>query len=183
MTEFELAQLVEMSEARAYLSLITSAPEDVSETYGFRAKRVGTAVAVMADSASSSFNLHRVIGLGIDEPATESTIDEICALYEASGVPYAFEISPAAPTGPTGGDQTVGARKGIRKGFDSAILYREATPPPALRLVNIERTGPKHADVLAGICCRNFNMPDPVRPLLAATVDQPGWRHWIAFED
>ena len=73
--------------------------------------------------------------------------------------------------------------KRIRKGFDSAILYREATPPPALRLeLNIERTGPKHADVLAGICCRNFNMPDPVRPHLAATVDQPGWRHWIVFD-
>lgn len=35
MTELELAQLVEMSEARAYRSLITSAPKDVSDIMGF----------------------------------------------------------------------------------------------------------------------------------------------------
>ena len=96
MTEFELAQLVEMSEARAYLSLITSAPEDVSETYGFRAHRVGTAVAVMADSVGTSLNLNRIIGLGINEPLTEVALDRQIECYENSGVRFGIVLSPTA---------------------------------------------------------------------------------------
>ena len=49
MTQNELARLVEMSEARAYRSLVTSLPDDVSARYGFRANPMGEAVAVMAD--------------------------------------------------------------------------------------------------------------------------------------
>lgn len=180
LTGSELARLVELSEARAYRSLMTSCSAEISQRYGFRAVDFGSAVAVMADSVTSSLNLNRVLGLGVDEPATESLVDELCSLYGSTGVPYAIELSPAAR--PEEIKRWLRTKR-IRKVIDSAILYREATPPPVLRLgLQVRRTGPEHADVLAQISCQNFNMPEPVRHLLAATADKPGWRHWIAFD-
>ncbi len=100
-------------------------------------------------------NLNRIIGLGINEPATESTIDEICALYDASGVRYAFVVSPAAQ--PAEIKLWLRAKR-IRKGFVSAILYPavleryRGLPSATARAGRLVGAAPRHPEVhlLAG---------------------------------
>jgi hypothetical protein len=183
MTDADLARLVELSEARAYFSLLSAAEPAVAERCGFRATTIGSAVVIVADSVTTSLNLNRVIGLGVSEPATEEQLDQICSSY---AVPFGIELSPASKP-----DDLPGwfkARR-LRKAFLSRILYRDGGPPRAAydswsksTGLRVEKTGRDHAAALATLSCQNFRMPEPVQPLLEATVYQPGWRHWVAFD-
>src|SRR5689334_8239608 len=94
MTPEGIAQLVEFSEDRAYQSLIQTLPRPSSEEYGLRMVSIGSAVAIVARSITDTLNFNRVIGLGIAEPAAESTIDEIMELYRSNGVSFGIELGP-----------------------------------------------------------------------------------------
>jgi GNAT superfamily N-acetyltransferase len=186
MTEVELAHLVELSEARAYFSLMSAAPPDFAECYGFKAKTMGSAVLVMAEAVATSVNLNRVIGLGVAEPATEDMLDEVCASYAQTKAPFGIELSPAAK--PDDLPEWLRARR-LRRAFLSRILYRDGSPPRAVYNswvkttgLRVERTGSEHAMTLAKLSCQNFRMPDRVEPVIAATVSRPGWRNWVAFD-
>jgi GNAT superfamily N-acetyltransferase len=183
MTEADLARLVELSEARAYASLVAAAPPAVAEQYGFRVATIGCAVAIMADSVTTSLNLNRVIGLGVAESATEEMLDRLCSRYVA---PFGIELSPASKPGDL--PQWLKARR-LRKAFVSRILYRDGGLPRDVygswaksTGLRVERTGPENAAALAKLSCENFRMPDSVQPVIEATVRQPGWRHWVAFD-
>jgi GNAT superfamily N-acetyltransferase len=145
--------------------------------------RIGSAVAVMADSVTTSLNLNRVIGLGVAEPATEEMVDKICSWYTT---PFGIELSPASK--PNDLAQWLKARR-LRRAFDSRILYRDGSPPRAAygswvkaTGLRVEQTGVEHAAALARLSCENFRMPESVQPMIEATAQRAGWRHWVAFD-
>lgn len=186
MNEEELARLVEFSEARAYLSFMSAAPADLASRHGFRATRVGSTVLLMAESVTTSLVLNRAIGLGVLEPASEETLDQIRSAYASAGVPFAIELSPASK--PELLPDWLRARR-MRRVLSSRILYRDGAPPrPIYRSwakstgLRVEKTGKAHAAALATLTCQNFRMPDPVGALIAGTASRPGWRQWLAFD-
>jgi GNAT superfamily N-acetyltransferase len=180
MNESEIARIVELSEARAYSRLVQSGSQAFAAQHGFRTESIGSAAVIMADRVTASLNLNRVIGLGVAEPAEEDVLDEIEELYRHAGTSYAIEWSPGArpPTTPY-----FLKSRGFRAGIKTAMFYRAPAPvAPVDTDLEIRRTGREHAAALGDICCESFRMPDSVAELLAATVDQSGWSHWLAFD-
>src|SRR5262245_55775821 len=92
----ELALLVEFSEARAYESLIRAAALPFLEKHGLFAVRIGSAVAVVAESITNTLNMNRVIGLGVREAATEATVGAVAKLYEERDLSFGIEVGPLA---------------------------------------------------------------------------------------
>ncbi len=178
--DHEIARIIERSEAAAYRSFIQAGGIEISQRFGFRAVASGSAIAVMADRVTSTLNLNRVLSLGVEEPADEDAVERIVKLYAESGAPYAIELSPFAK--PTEIKDWLRARR-IRRGIETAMLFRGATPAkPVKTAFRIAKTGPKEADQLTHLCCVNFNMPELIGPLIAATAELPGWRQWIVYD-
>ncbi|MGH6802697.1 MAG: hypothetical protein ACREC3_04930, partial [Methyloceanibacter sp.] len=182
----ELARLVELSEARAYFSLLSGRDTDISEKYAFSAAKVGEAVLLKAASVKTSLVVNRVIGLGIAKSATEETVDEIASAYAKDGISFGIELSPFSQ--PDSLPEWLRKRR-LRKAVSSQVLYRNGSPPPPLydswtrsTGLRVAKAGPQDASLLAKISCENFRMPAPVEALLAATGGAPGWRHWLAFD-
>jgi GNAT superfamily N-acetyltransferase len=180
MSDIEIARIVELSEARAYSRLVQSGTQALARRYGFRAQSIGSTAVIMADHVTSSLNLNRVIGLGVVEPADEDVLDAIEELYRHAGSSYAIEWSPGA------GPQTTPdllKRRGFRAGLKTAMFYRAPAPiAPIDTDLHVRRTDREHALVVGDICSHSFRMPEPVAELLAATVDEAGWSHWVAFD-
>ena len=180
MTANDLAQLVEFSEANAYTSLIGSVGEDEASRLGFRVVNVGTGVAVIADSISTSLILNRVLGLGLREPLSEAVLDEAIGLYAGSKVAFAIELSPQAR--PDKIKQWLRSRR-IRSGIKSAVLCHDLKEIPTVPSdLRIEVVGSEHADELARICTDVFGMPSECEVLLASAHKEPGWRQWMGFD-
>jgi len=180
MTSQYLAELVELSESRAYASLVATGASDVRRV-GASAIPVGSALALRAPDVTNTLVLNRVIGLGVVDDASEEVLDRIEAIYAEHGLSYAVEVSPIARPSPL--PEWLRARR-IRRTTSAAMLYRrteplhyEATP----RSVIVEVAGDPSA--VAGICGTVFSVPDYVRSLIAATAGVAGWRQWIASVD
>lgn len=172
----ELAQLVEMSEGEAYAKMFHAAAGALS----VRAERVGSAIVLIApDYPIILFN--RVIGLGVQEPASETMVDEIVALYRSAGVTrYAVQVNPSAT--PTILPTWLNAR-GFQRRDNWAKVYRPALPPVEISTnLHIRVIGQDDADLFAQVACSAFGMPGALTPMLTATIGQPGWRHYLAFD-
>lgn len=182
MTRHDIAEIVELSEARAYSRIIQSASQELRLRNGFRTAMVGSATAIIAASVKSTVNLNRVIGLGVREQADEGMLDTIDALYREADRSYAIEWSPAAAP------DTIPHRlkqRGLRATVSTAMFYRSASAAPAPPVesdLQVRLTGKGHARLVAEICCDSFRMPPAVAELLASTAGQPGWDSWVAFE-
>ncbi len=180
-----LARLVEGSEARAYASLF-NATHAADPALGFRASTVGSAVLLQAEAVHSTLVVNRVLGLGVFEPANIEHLEATVAAYAAGQVPFGVELSPAAE--PAELPAWLKAHR-MRKSLPVQVLLRDGSAPPPRYAAWTRATGLRVEAVpcalsprVAGLCCENFNMPEPVGQLLAIGSCAPGWRRWLAFD-
>ena len=171
-----LAELVEFAEADAYEDLFRYAPPDL----GLSAMRSGGAVLLIAPSLPVVI-FNRVIGLGLREPATEATVDQILTRYRAAGsATFAVQLSPSAA--PSDLPAWLQAR-GLPLRDKWAKAYRALPRDVAIQTdLRVERIGQAHATAFAEISCTAFGMPAMMQPWLTAGVGQPGWAHYLAFD-
>ncbi len=176
LTAPQLARLVEFGEAQAYADMFRHAPPGLR----LRVEPFGAAIALLApDVPILLFN--RVIGLGLDEPAAEATLDAAVELYRRAGIRnFGVQLSPAAqPADLPGWLQA----RGLAPASRWAKVYRPAEAPPESETsLLIELAGPEHAPAFARVACTAFGMPHFLQPWLMAGVGQPGWRHYLAFD-
>ena len=184
-TGLPLARLVEGSEARAYASLFDAA-HATDPLLGFSTARVGSALLLRSQSVSSTLLFNRVLGLGVFEPATPQHIQAVVAAYADGRMPFGVELSPAAE--PVDLPALLKAHR-LRKSLPAQILVRDGSAPPPRYAswtratgLRVETVSCELAPVVARICCENFNMPEPVGPLLQIGSCAPGWRRWLAFD-
>ncbi|MDX1520117.1 MAG: GNAT family N-acetyltransferase [Anaerolineae bacterium] len=177
----EIARLVELGEAEAYAEMFLAAPAGVAADFGIRVERVGSAIALITKKMDIML-FNRVIGLGITEPATEAMVDEIVALYYRAGIQsFGVQLSPTArPTALPAWLKT----RGLICRDNWAKVYRGVESPPLIPTnLRLECIDPEHAVAFARVACTAFGMPDTLRPLFAAFVGRPGWRHYLAWDD
>lgn len=174
----DLARLVEGSEARAYESLIGIARAALPDARAFAAVKLGSAVALVAPSVPTPLPFNRVMGLGLWEDATERLVDEASPLYKSA---FAIEVGPYAR--PPELAAWLRARRMRRATATAVHVGRAERVEAPAGPVRVERAGKDRADTVGEICCGTFGMPKAVGELLAASVGQPNWRHWLAFLD
>ena len=179
MAALDLRSLAEFSEARAFSSLIGGAPERVKRQYGFSAAVLGGATALVAPSVTNSLNLNRVIGLDIEEPATDAILDQIAELYGRHNLSYAIEVAPGAL--PSELPEQLRKRR-LRRTVSTAMHYRAAQPVvEGTTEISVVRAEAKHGTLVADICCSVFRMPAAAHAAIEATREAAEWRHWLVY--
>jgi GNAT superfamily N-acetyltransferase len=148
--------------------------------HGDRARPIGLgAVALRADMAPRSPMLNRLLGLGVDEPATEEALDLGIAALE--GTRFYVSRSPAAKPAEL---EDGWRRAGSSVAWDgcSSPLPGDAPLPvagTALRLDTLDarlarRLRADHADWL--------DLPEGCEPWLREVHEAPGWMFWAALD-
>lgn len=172
----ELAQLVESTEGEAYAEMFHAAASALS----VRAERIGSAIVLIAPEIPIIL-FNRVIGLGVQGPASEAMLDQIRSLYCSAGVTrYAVQLNPVARPAIL---PTWLSARGFQRRDSWAKVYRPALPPIEISTdLHIRVIGREDADVFAQVACSAFGMPPVLAPMLTATIGQPGWRHYLAFD-
>lgn len=173
-----LVRRLERIDADAFADLYRCAEPD--DPLGFRLHQIGS-VTVMAAPGTDVLALNRVLGLGLDEPATEAVLDAVCAVFEEAGSPRFFvQVSPAAEP-PALYDWL--AIRGLRHRNDWVKLYRAtADPLPVQTDLRIEEVGPEYGEPFGRMVAPAFDWPEAMEGLLARSVGRPGWRHFFAFD-
>lgn len=176
MNPLQLAELIEFGEAEAYVDFFAAAPPD----WNIYTRRIGGAVCLFApDLPVMLFN--RAIGLGLREPATETVLDDILALYRQSGArSYGVQLSPIAQ--PIDLTRWLEAHH-LTTHDNWAKVYRAADQPievmTDLRVELIDRS--RAADV-AQVVYTAFGMPASLSAWIENSVGRSGWHYYAALD-
>jgi GNAT superfamily N-acetyltransferase len=177
-----LPHLCELSEARIAASEINSAPGHVRDTCGLAMMERYGAVATAA-SRIDVLAVNRVVGLGVNAPATEDDLDAFIDFFRSHSVPRFFvQVCPDAQ--PAELPDMLRA-KGLRHYNNWAKLYRSIPEEPVAEAdcnLRIEKIGEEHADAFARLISAAFNFPDAAGAWVASLVNKPEWHHYMAFD-
>jgi hypothetical protein len=181
MNPSKIAELNEFGEAEAQANYYLSASTEFARPFRLEVKRIGSILVTMIAELDHAF-FNRIIGLGIGEPATESMLDEAIAVFQNAGCKtYMAQVCPLAQ--PSQVPEWLAIR-GFQPSRNWAKMYRSTEPakniPTDLR---IEKIGKDQADAFAGVVLTAFEMPRVLRPLAKGFIGQPGWHHYLAFEN
>jgi GNAT superfamily N-acetyltransferase len=143
------------------------------------AVELGGGVTVLrTDAAPLSPMLNRIVGLGVDEPATEETLD---AALAAIGDDVSCYVAVAPGARPQGLADWLRAR-GLEPGWGWMAFRRglEDTParPSSLALV---RVGPQEAEAFGRIVATGYGLPDAAAAW-ASGAHLHGWDCWLALD-
>jgi GNAT superfamily N-acetyltransferase len=176
----EIPRICELSESHVAASEIHSASDEARDTCGLAVMELSGAVATVV-SQIDVLAFNRVVGFGIDAPATEDDLDAFIEFYRAHKVPRFFmHISPDAQ--PTELAAMLESRR-IRHYNNWAKLYRRAEPAPEVECdLRIEQIGADQGDTFATIVDRTFGFPVLADTWVASLVGKPGWRQYVAFD-
>lgn len=174
----ELARLVEYAEARPYADMVDAAPPEL----GAAVDHVGDA-HVFTCRALPVILFNRVVGLGIETPATEQSIEACIDVFQRQAITnFAFQQSPQAQP------ESIPVwlqSHGLPRRDNWVKVYRSPqedipTIPTALR---VELVGAEYAQTFAEIMYSAFSwIPAMVKTWVAAMHGRPRWRHYMAFE-
>ncbi len=172
---------LEFAERDFMMALHAAAPQAVREACGLAYHPIGEGQAFLA-SAIDVLAWNRVLGLGMETPATEADLEALVDLYDEAGVPRFFvQLSPAAAPPSV---YTWLRQHGFRHYNNWVkLVHRLDTPwPEAQTDLRLEAIGPDDAAAFARLVTPPFDWPADLQPMLAACVGQPGWRHYLAFD-
>jgi len=143
------------------------------------AAQAGGATVLRVPEAPESPMLNRVVGLGVEAPATEADVDEA---LRAMGVDVTFYVAVAPRARPAALPEWLRAR-GLEPGWGWMVFRRDVKPPaPAatnLRVVEVDTIA--HAEAFGRVVRTSFELPAAIEPRLAR-MRHAGWRCWIAFD-
>ncbi|MEQ1440776.1 GNAT family N-acetyltransferase [Fontimonas sp. SYSU GA230001] len=149
---------------------------------GTSAQTIGGATVLIAPSIPVS-HFNRVIGLGVDQAATEADLDAIEAAFRASGVnSWWVHRSPLAQ--PAALEEWLRQRRYAlppRRAW--AKLVRDPVPAaPAPTALAVRAATPADAQAIGVIACSAYDMPAALAPWFASLAGRSGWQLFVACD-
>jgi GNAT superfamily N-acetyltransferase len=145
-------------------------PDGVAELPG--------ATALRMPEAHSSPMLNRIVGLGLDGPATEQQLDD--AIAAMAGLRYYVSVSPDSE--PAGIGDWLLAR-GFEPSWGWMQFQRGLDPLPVETSLDLTEIGPERGDDFGRLLCAVYGLPEGLAPICAALPGKPGWHCWLALAD
>jgi hypothetical protein len=143
------------------------------------ATEAGGALVLTTPAAPGSPMLNRVVGLGVNRPATDADIDAALAAIEP-GVTFYVAVAPDAQ--PASLPERLRAR-GLEPGW-GWMSFRRDTRPLAARETSLRLVDVRSADEAAAfgrIVCESYGLAEPVQPVVASAPDR-GWLCLLACD-
>lgn len=172
--------LPERIEREALAELHRAAPKELRDRLGLRLELIGGATASLVPGVPSIV-VNRVLGLGVEVPATEAGVEAIVDRYARAGVDdYYIHVQPhARPIELAEWLEDAGLVR--RRGW--MVFRRGMEPPPALEsTLEVREVGPEHASEFGRIAAHAFDMGDEGAELLAGLPGRPGWHVGMTFD-
>jgi len=172
---------LEAIERQACRDIVASAPAAWADRAGLRHERLGSAdLFLLAAVPIGHFN--RLVGLGVETPASEAMLDSALARFAAADIGEFFiHLSPGAQPAALPG--WLAARGLVPHRRAWAKLWRDDSPPPTNpTTLRIAEVGPDRAADFALAACEGLGLPPALRPWRAALVGRPGWRTYVAYD-
>ena len=144
-------------------------PEGVAELPG--------ATALRMPPAHSSPFLNRIVGLGVDGPASEEQLDG--AIAAMSGLRYYVSVSPTARPDAIGDWLTA---RGFRPSWGWMQFRRGVEPVPDISTALAQaEIGPERAQEFARLVRAAYGLPEALEEILAAIPGHAQWTCWLAY--
>jgi len=155
-------------------------PADLATKRKMALFRVGSAL-VAVHPGSISLQRNRVLGLGVEEPASEQTVDRILDLFRAFRVKrFSLHLSPSAQS------DVIAAwlkERGFAFHHRYAKLFRDTSPPePVPTELRVARIGKGEAEAFAAVGSEVFAWRPDTIPWIAAGINVPGFSHYLAYD-
>jgi GNAT superfamily N-acetyltransferase len=173
--------VLEAIEREACRDIFASAPAAWTASAGLRHERLGAAdLFLLAAVPIGHFN--RLVGLGVEAPASEAMLDTTLARFAAAGIKDFFiHLSPGAQPAALPG--WLAARGLVPSRRAWAKFWRDDSLPPVnSTTLRIAEVGPDRAADFALAACEGLGLPPSLRPWRAALVGRPGWRTYVAYD-
>jgi GNAT superfamily N-acetyltransferase len=168
----------EYAEVAALRDLVAAAPPDLARELAVAAHEVGGAFCVRSAALPGARELNRVLGLGLDEPATEAVLDEIERFF--SGITFFVQLAPGAQ--PPDLEARLAAR-GYLRDYAWAKFDRptEAVPEPTTDL-RLELVGRDRGEDVAATFVAGYGLPESMVSWFAAVPGREGWSCYVAYD-
>lgn len=179
-----LVRALERCEIAAWRDLHAAASPDVAAATGLRVERVGPAVLLLAP-ALDVLALNRVVGLGVDAPASEAEVDAALDVAARAGVRRLFvQVVPTASP-PELRDWLTArglAPYNAWVRLARAISPADEPPPAPPTTLRVEEIDTDRAATFGRIAAGAFGWPVVLERWAAAAVGRAGWRHYLAYD-
>ena len=172
----EAAILADRIEAAAFVDLFAAAPAALVARLGLTVKSVAGATALFAPGLQTTM-FNRVIGLGLDRPASAADLDALRQDYAGTGHPnWWLHWNPhAAPAD--------GAEWLVAQGFTlparrswAKMLRGTALPPAVQTTLHVASAATAQVAATAACIAQAFGMPPLMGDWLAALHTRAQWR-------
>lgn len=175
-----IPELVEFSEAEAWVNYYNSSPADSVQQFKVVAKQIRSAwVIMMARLESPLFN--RIMGLGIRNPTTEAELDQAIDVFNDAGCKnFMIQISPSAQ--PSQISEWLDQR-GFKRGRNWAKMYRGNEAPLHVQTdLRVKAIGSEYGEDFSNVVLNAFEMPQELGQMVQGPIGKPGWHHYLAFD-
>lgn len=175
-----LARLLEAAEAASAEDLALAADLPTRRSLAIRTARQADATVVAAGHLDV-LAYNRAIGLGLDQPARDDTLDDIVSWFQAASIPRFFvQLSPFASPGDLPARL---ARRGLAHYNNWVKLWRDAADAlPMASGPDVVEAAPEHAPAFGTLVTRAFNVPGAAAGWVARLIGRADWRHYVVLD-
>lgn len=174
-----LARDVEAVERAVWAEMYAAPPQSFRDAVGLTHRRFDGALALIAARIPDT-QFNRVIGFGVDSPASEAELDLAIEAMRASGAPR-WWLQP--PPDEHELIAAIEARGFVRTPRPWAKMARPATPAIMVETeLRVEQIGPAGIGAYSEIVCAAFGAPPLLGQWFAALAAQPNWRFYLAYD-
>ncbi len=172
--ESRLSHPAELGELEAFRDLYAAAPDDAP------AVEIGDALCLALPALPRSAMFNRVLGLGLERPATERQLDEIAGFFDEFGVDYAISPHPLARPREL---RLWLDERGFHTGYAWAKFERGIEEPPDVETdLRVEEVGVDRAADFGDVFVRAYGTPELFRDWAACLPGRDGWRCFVAYD-
>ena len=176
----QLPRVTEQMEAAGLEALHAQASDEIRDRQGLHLEWIdGTMVSIVASDPSPLFN--RALGLGLNGPATEESIERICAAYREHDVEgFYLGVHPAAR--PDGIGQLL-EKAGLERARGWMKFERGPDPAPAVESsLEVREIDEEHVDEFGRIATSAYGMTPEAVGLVRGLIDRSGFHLYMTFD-
>lgn len=175
-------EAAEWIEREAWRDLLAGAPPPTRADLAVATHEARSALVLTAARVDHVL-FNRTLGLGVDEPADEQTLDAILARYHEAEVER-FLIHLTAHAWPRALHHWLEARGIARSQRAWVKMIRGRSPvPPAHTDLSVRPAAPADADALGHMLAEGFSMPAEAARVWASSVGRPhGFHPYVACD-
>ena len=184
-THDNLLQLAafEGAEANAWAELQDALPVELRNALGARVERDGI-VSMLITPGADVLAINRVIGLGCDQPLTESRLDALVRNYRDAGVKR-FVVKWAEDP-PSREHLSLFLNRGFRIGTPTWRLCRRTTSEVSIPVLDaglrVQEITEEMADVYESTVAPVLGVPPDVAVGIRSTIGHRNWKYYLVFD-